>query len=226
MPLPSPFTSPRILLVETQLVPHVACGERVASAREAATVLSALVGRADREHFVALYLDSRHRVTHAHVVSRGTAQTAPVHPREVFKGAFLANAAALIIGHNHPSGDVEPSVDDRALTARLRDAGELLGITVLDSVIVGPSRKYFSEVEGSVFALPRRDAVQVAEGESYSCPDCGSHDVELCFPVWVPANAIDDRERWELDIEAQPEKDGDKGWCSRCETHVLVTRGA
>jgi len=224
MQLPSPFSSPRILLVETQLVPHVACGERVVSAREAALVLAGLIGRADREHFVALYLDAKHRVTHAHIVSRGTAQNALVHPREVFKGAFLANAVALIIGHNHPSGDVEPSVDDRAISRRLRDAGELLGITVLDSVIVGPSRRYYTEAEGSVSTLPRPRASQVAEGEGYSCPDCGSREVELCFPAWVPANAIDDRERWELDAEAQPEKDSDKGWCPSCETHVLVRK--
>jgi len=224
MQLPSPFSSPRILLVETQLVPHVACGERVVSAREAALVLAGLVGRADREHFVALYLDARHRVTHAHIVSRGTAQTAPVHPREVFKGAFLANASALIIGHNHPSGDVEPSVDDRALSERLRAAGELLGVIVLDSVIVGPSKKFYSEADGRTSVLRQHEAAQVAEGEGYACPDCGNRDVELCFPVWVPANAIDDRERWELDAEAQPEKDGDKGWCSRCAAHVLVRK--
>jgi len=224
MHLPSPFVAPRILLVETQLVPDFECGERVACARDAALVLSALIGAADREHFVALYLDARHRVTHAHVVSRGTTQSALVHPREVFKGAFLANAAALIIGHNHPSGDVEPSVDDRAISKRLREAGELLGITVLDSVIVGPSSRYYTEAEGNVSTLPRPRASHVAEREGYSCPDCGSREVELCFPAWVPANAIDDRERWELDVEAQPEKDSDKGWCPSCETHVLVRK--
>lgn len=56
----------------------------------------------------------------------------------------------------------------------------------------------------------------------YECPECGSDDVELSFPVWVKANDIDDRELWQLDVEAQPEKDGDKGFCPRCGTHVLV----
>jgi hypothetical protein len=58
----------------------------------------------------------------------------------------------------------------------------------------------------------------------YACPTCGSTEVQLNFPVWVAANDIDDQRRWELDAEAQPEKNGDKGWCPRCETHVLVTK--
>jgi hypothetical protein len=58
----------------------------------------------------------------------------------------------------------------------------------------------------------------------YSCPECGSTDVELSFPVWVKANDIDDQKFWDLDCEAQPEKDSDMGWCPRCETNVLVSR--
>lgn len=58
----------------------------------------------------------------------------------------------------------------------------------------------------------------------YACPDCGSTEVQLSFPVWVAANDIDDQRCWELDVEASPEKDGDKGWCLKCETHVLVER--
>lgn len=58
----------------------------------------------------------------------------------------------------------------------------------------------------------------------YACPHCGSTEVQLSFPVWVAANDIDDQRSWELDAEASPEKDGDKGWCPKCETHVLVTK--
>lgn len=58
----------------------------------------------------------------------------------------------------------------------------------------------------------------------YACPECGSTEVQLSFPVWVAANDIDDQRRWELDVEASPEKDSDKGWCPKCETHVLVER--
>lgn len=57
---------------------------------------------------------------------------------------------------------------------------------------------------------------------TYYCPMCGSTDVQLSFPVWVPANAIDERSRWELDVEAQPEKDSDKGFCPSCDELVLV----
>ena len=67
-----------------------------------------------------------------------------------------------------------------------------------------------------------------AEGTSavklYACPACGSTDVQLSFPVWVAANDIDDQRCWELDVEAQPEKESDKGWCPRCESNVLVSR--
>ena len=86
---------------------------------------------------MALFLNAKNRIAHAHIVSRGTPQASLVHPREVFKAAVLANAAAIIVGHNHPSGSVEPSPEDRAVVDRLEQAGELLGIAVLDSIIVG-----------------------------------------------------------------------------------------
>jgi hypothetical protein len=57
----------------------------------------------------------------------------------------------------------------------------------------------------------------------YSCPKCGGQNVELLFPVWVDANDMENREKWEPDFEAQPERDGDKGWCRDCEDHILVT---
>ena len=89
-----------------------------------------------REHFVALYLDGAHKVVAFSVVSTGTANSCHVHPREVFQGAILAGAVAIIVGHNHPSGDMTPSGDDRKVTACLSDAGKLLGIRLLDHVIV------------------------------------------------------------------------------------------
>ena len=64
------------------------------------------------------------------------------------------------------------------------------------------------------------------DASRYCCPKCGSEAVELCFPVWVVANDIDNRERWELDAEAEPEDDSDKGWCPHCGTHVLVRKKA
>src|SRR5439155_27155290 len=91
----------------------------------------------DREQFVVLLLDGKNGVLGFNVVSVGSLTAALVHPREVFKPAILANAAALILVHNHPSGDPEPSAEDRAITARLSQAAELIGIKILDHVVIG-----------------------------------------------------------------------------------------
>jgi DNA repair protein RadC len=95
------------------------------------------------EVFAMICLTTKHRVIAYHEVSRGTLDSTLVHPREVFKAALLANAAAIIVAHNHPSGDPAPSSDDMTLTARLATAGHLLGIPLLDHIIVGDGR-YFS----------------------------------------------------------------------------------
>jgi DNA repair protein RadC len=79
-----------------------------------------------------------------HEVSRGSVDSTPVEPREVFKAAVLVNASAIVLVHNHPSGDPSPSAADLALTARIREAGELLGIELLDHVIIGHDGRYAS----------------------------------------------------------------------------------
>lgn len=100
----------------------------------------------DREEFIAVILDGRNQIVGFNVISVGTLTSALVHPREVFKAAILGSAAALILVHNHPSGDPDPSAEDRALTTRLAQAGELLGIRVLDHVVIGDGRfRSFSE---------------------------------------------------------------------------------
>jgi len=91
---------------------------------------------ASHEKFIALLLDGRHRVLREEVVSQGTLTASLVHPREVFRPALREAAAALILVHNHPSGDPAPSVEDREVTRRLVRAGELLGVRVLDHVVV------------------------------------------------------------------------------------------
>lgn len=102
----------------------------------AAAVLRELVGARDREHFVCLHLDTRNRIFAAEVVSIGTLNQTVVHPREIFKAAIVNGAAAIIVGHNHPSGNVEPSREDDAIDKRLTEAGALLGIPLLDFLIV------------------------------------------------------------------------------------------
>ena len=90
-----------------------------------------------REHFRALYLDVRHRPLALHTVSVGCLTASLVHPREVFGPAMLCAAASVVVTHNHPSGDPEPSAEDLALTRRLAAGGELLGIQMLDHIITG-----------------------------------------------------------------------------------------
>ncbi len=92
-----------------------------------------------QEVFVALALDARHRVLALRRVAQGSATCVEVHPREVFGPAVREGGAAVIVAHNHPSGDPEPSSEDTALTARLVRAGELLGIPLLDHLVVGAS---------------------------------------------------------------------------------------
>ena len=102
----------------------------------------------DREAFIVLLLDVKHRVIAEEVVTIGILDGSLIHPREVFKAAIAANSAAIIIAHNHPSGDPKPSGADQEVTKRLRDAGKILGIPVVDHVIVGSTGAHFSFREG------------------------------------------------------------------------------
>ena len=103
------------------------------------------------EVFIMVTVDTKHRVTGIFEVSRGSLSSTLVHPREVFKRALLMNASKIFVAHNHPSGDVTPSADDTAVTKRLKDAGEILGVSLLDSLIIGDtSEKYYSFKEAGV----------------------------------------------------------------------------
>jgi DNA repair protein RadC len=108
---------------------------RVATAADVYGLLSSL-GAKDREHFVALFLNVRHQVIRRRTLAIGSLSGVEIHPREVFKPAIKASAAAMIIAHNHPSGDPSPSRADIELTTRLRDVGELVGIPVLDHLVI------------------------------------------------------------------------------------------
>lgn len=110
--------------------------EAITSADLAVPVIAPHCVDRDREVFVALHLDARMRPISVEVLSIGTNANALVHPREVYKAAVLNNAHGIIVAHNHPSGLVEPSADDRAITQRLWEAGEILGIELLDHIIL------------------------------------------------------------------------------------------
>ena len=107
------------------------------------------------ERFLVVLLDGRHRVLRQELVSQGTLTASLVHPREVFRPALREAAAALILVHNHPSGDPTPSREDREVTARLRRAGELLGVPVLDHVVVAERGYRSLREDGGLDGGPR-----------------------------------------------------------------------
>lgn len=111
----------------------------------AAALLRPCFDGLDREQFLVCGLDAKHRLIGINVVSIGSLSLSIVHPREVFKALILMNAAAWLCAHNHPSADVTPSREDIVLTKRLRDAAELLGITLLDHLILGEGYYSFAD---------------------------------------------------------------------------------
>jgi DNA repair protein RadC len=98
----------------------------------------------DREEMLAVLLDAKHKIIGLHTVSIGSMSSSIVHPRETFKAAIVGSAAAIILAHNHPSGDPTPSQEDRQLSARLKECGTLLGIPVLDHLVIGDGGRYAS----------------------------------------------------------------------------------
>jgi DNA repair protein RadC len=116
-------------------------------------MLREFLGNDPRERFAAVYLDTRHRPIAIYCASTGTCDSAPVHPREVFSPALLLAATALVVAHNHPSGDPTPSREDRAVTERLRAVGVLLGVGLLDHLVLGDAR-YFSFASEGVLPMP------------------------------------------------------------------------
>lgn len=117
-------------------------GERpsVTSPEEAAAILVPVLDGADREHCVAALLDTKHRLLDTVTVSIGSIDHTFMAPREVYRDALVANASAVVLAHNHPSGDPEPSRDDEAVTRRLATAGQLMGIDLLDHLVVAADR--------------------------------------------------------------------------------------
>jgi DNA repair protein RadC len=106
----------------------------------------------ETECFVCVTLDCSHKIIGVHIVSQGLVNRALVHPREAFRPAIADNATAVIIAHNHPSGNLTPSAEDKDVTMRMKQAGDIIGIKVLDHIIIAPSLKgYFSFLENNIF---------------------------------------------------------------------------
>jgi DNA repair protein RadC len=123
---------------------------RVDGPADVARLLMPMLRDADREHFVAVLLSTKNHILDVVTVSIGTLSASIVHPREVWKPAIQASAAAVIVAHNHPTGVPTPSPEDVELTRRLARCGELIGIRLLDHVIVGDGT-YESLKEGGYF---------------------------------------------------------------------------
>jgi DNA repair protein RadC len=117
----------------------------ISSPADVERLLRGRIANLDRENFVVLLLNTKNEVIETSTVSVGTLDASLVHPREVFKPAVRASAASVILAHNHPSGMVEPSREDREVTRRLGEAAGVLGIEVLDHIIVGDG--YYSMKE-------------------------------------------------------------------------------
>jgi len=122
--------------------------------RQLASYLLPQYGSRPVEQFGIVLLDTKHRLLHIKLVSTGSLDSTLAHPREVFREAIAGRAAAIVLFHNHPSGDPRPSADDVALTARLADAGQVVGIDVLDHLILADQR-YYSFTEAG--QLPHGD---------------------------------------------------------------------
>lgn len=119
--------------------------------QDGAEIASRFIGRDDREVFFVMCLNTKNHVVAVHRCHIGSLNASIVHPREVFKSAILNNAASVIVAHQHPSGDITPSMDDINVTKRLVEAGKLLGIEMLDHLVVNNEGKFTSLKEKGYF---------------------------------------------------------------------------
>ena len=140
--LPVPHFIPRYRIALVPEGGHIAPYGVLRDSAAAASALRLCFEGLDREQFLVCCLDAKNVCIGVNIVSIGSLTLRIVHPREVFKSAILLNACAIIAVHNHPSGDPTPSLEDRTLTTRLREAGDLLGIRLLDHLILGDNRLY------------------------------------------------------------------------------------
>ena len=140
--LPVPTFLPRYRVCLIPESRHTAPPVMIHNSATAAEALRPCFAGLDREQFVVCALDAKHAIVGVNLVSVGSLTLSIVHPREVMKPLILLNAGAWICAHNHPSGDPAPSAEDRELTKRLREVGDLLGIKLLDHLIFGESRVF------------------------------------------------------------------------------------
>ena len=145
----------------SKILAAITIGKRIASASEttrehitspghAAQYLMGRMRNLTHEYFVVLLLNTKNRIIRVKQIAEGSLTSAVVHPREVFAPAVIAHAACILVAHNHPSGDPYPSTEDRNLTKALEDAGNILGIPLLDHVVIGDGRYYSFKDHGDL----------------------------------------------------------------------------
>lgn len=132
------------LTIKEEITNYISPNERFTSPNQIFEIFKFL-NYETKEYFFTLHLDGKNRIICIDMVSVGSLNQSIVHPREVFKTALLSSAAAIILLHQHPSGDPTPSREDIEITRRLKEAGELLGIRVLDHIIIGDTFMSFVE---------------------------------------------------------------------------------
>ena len=142
-------TKYRLALVREGSIPTT-WDKTVREPGDVARLMAPLVADISQESFWLILLDGRNKVAGITLISLGSLTAALVHPREVFKPAIAGSAAALVLLHNHPSGDPSPSAEDIALTRRLSEVGELVGIKVLDHLVIGEGGSYRSLADDGV----------------------------------------------------------------------------
>lgn len=149
----------RLCTVKEKFLPYG--GESISTAEKAVKMVRRLLGDADREYLLVLPIDSAAHPVGIEIVAVGAVNQAAAKPREIFKHAILCNASGIIMVHNHPSGNTEPSREDLRFTDHMREVGEILGVPILDHIIAGENGEYQSLAESDEWQewrMPKRTA--------------------------------------------------------------------
>lgn len=163
---------------------------KVASAFDVYSIFAPIVLQYDREAFFVLHLDVTKKLISYEVVSIGSLSSAVVSAREVFKGAILSNSHSIICLHNHPSGDANPSNEDKLVTAKIKDAGDIIGIPLLDHIIVGEQGAFYSFLEDG--KLARQPEKPSPHPEKCNDQDCWKNKLGHALTTTRSGNAITD----------------------------------
>lgn len=140
-------SSKRVDIVSVKMVKEKSVlygNRRIERATDTIELVKPLIGDLDREAMLLCCLNSKNEPTHLNIVSIGTVNSSLVNPKEIFKAVLLSNSTKILLFHNHPSGDPQPSEEDLLITERIKEAGEILDIELLDHIILGDEDSFIS----------------------------------------------------------------------------------